>query len=75
MEIKLLHFWKRHPRAKLSLYSSGDILGNSNYELRNAVLSLAEKGVLAAQHNNNGLTTYTLSVETAYEQIAELARV
>jgi hypothetical protein len=74
MEIKLLQFWKRHPKAKLSLYSLGDTLDNSTNELRNAVLILAEKGVLVAQHNSNGLTTYALSHEQAYEQIAELAK-
>jgi hypothetical protein len=69
MEIKLLQFWKRHPKAKLSLYSLGDTLGNPNNELRNAVLALAEKGVLVVQHNNNGLTTYALSGKPAHEQV------
>ena len=61
MKFKLLQFWRRHPKARLSLYSNDDSFDISKNELRNAVSALAEKGVLVAEHNSNGLITYALS--------------
>jgi hypothetical protein len=61
MQIKLIQFWRRHPMARLSLYSADHDLDNPKNELREAVSALAEKGVLTAKHNSNGLVTYALS--------------
>jgi hypothetical protein len=61
MQFDLLQFWKRHPRAKLSLYSGDDTLKRPRNELRNAIFALAEKGVLTSKLNSNGLVTYALS--------------
>jgi hypothetical protein len=74
MENKLIQFWKRHPKAKLSLYSLGDALDNSSNELRNAVIALKERGILVAQLNDNGLITYTLSTERPLESPVELSK-
>jgi hypothetical protein len=72
MEFKLLCFWGRHRRAKLSLYTIAGALNTSAIGLRDAITSLVEKGILTAQHNDNGLTTYALSEQGAREYIDEL---
>jgi hypothetical protein len=72
MQFKLLCFWGRHPRAKLSLYTIASALDTSAINLRSAITSLVGKGILNAQHNNNGLTTYALSENGAHEYIDKL---
>jgi hypothetical protein len=74
MKFKLLQFWKRHPKARLSLYSIDDTLDSSKNELRNAVSALAEMGVLVARRNSNGLITYALSDQENQEYNVELAK-
>ena len=75
LELRLLRFWGRHPRAKLSLYTIASALGTARLDLRQAIAILAEKGVLKEQHNGNGLTTYSLSSDPqTQEYIKELAR-
>ena len=74
LELRLLRFWGRHPRAKLSLYTIAGALGAARIDLRQAIAILAEKGILKAQHNSNGLTTYSLSDDRqTQEYIEELA--
>lgn len=73
MQFKLLRFWVRHPRAKLSLYTMARALNTSAIGLRDAITNLVEKGILTAQHNNHGLTTYALSENGAQEYIDELS--
>jgi hypothetical protein len=72
MQFKLLCFWGRHPRAKLSLYTIASALDTSTTNLRGAITSLVGKGILTAQHNNDGLTTYMLSDNGAHEYIDKL---
>jgi hypothetical protein len=72
MQFKLLCFWGRHPKAKLSLYTIASALDTSAINLRDAITSLAAKGILTAQHNIDGLTTYALSEEGTQEYIDEL---
>ena len=72
MQFKLLRFWVRHPKAKLSLYTMARALDTSAISLRDAITNLVEKGILTAQHNNHGLTTYALSEHGAQEYIDEL---
>ena len=72
MQFKLLCFWGRHPRAKLSLYTIAGALDASAMSLREAIVNLVEKGVLTAEHNNNGLTTYALSEQQARGYVDEL---
>jgi hypothetical protein len=72
MQFKLLCFWGRHPRAKLSLYTIASALDTSATNLRSAITSLVGKGILTAQRNNDGLTTYTLSENGAHEYIDKL---
>ena len=72
MQFKLLRFWTRHPKAKLSLYTIARALNTSAIGLRDAITNLVEKGILTAQHNNHGLTTYALSEQGAREYIDEL---
>ena len=75
MQLKLLRFWGRHPRAKLSLYTIASALGTARLDLRQAIAILAEKGILKEQNNGNGLTTYSLSSDPqTQEHIKELAR-
>jgi predicted DNA-binding transcriptional regulator len=72
MQFKLLRFWVRHPKAKLSLYTIAKALDTSAINLRDAIANLVEKGILTAQHNNHGLTTYALSEQGAQGYIDEL---
>jgi len=69
MQFKLLRFWVRHPKAKLSLYTIARALNASAMGMRDAITSLVEKGILTAQNNNHGLTTYALSEQGAQECI------
>ena len=74
LELRLLRFWGRQPRAKLSLYTIAGALGAARLDLRQAIAILAEKGILKQQHNSNGLTTYSLSDDQqTQEYIEELA--
>jgi hypothetical protein len=72
MQFKLLCFWGRHPKAKLSLYTIASALDTSAVNLRDAITNLVGKGILTAQHNNDGLTTYALSEQGTQEYIGEL---
>jgi len=72
MQFNLLCFWGRHPRAKLSLYTIAGALNTSAIKLRDAITNLVEKGILTAEHSNNGLTTYALSEQRAREYVDEL---
>jgi len=69
MQFKLLRFWARHPRAKLSLYTIASAMNTSAIGLRDAITSLVENGIITAHHNNHGLTTYALSEQGAQEYI------
>lgn len=74
MQFELLQFWRRNPKARLSLYNMDGTLDSPKNELRNAITALAEKGILVAEHNRNGLTTYALSTQQSQEYIVELAK-
>jgi predicted DNA-binding transcriptional regulator len=74
-ELQLIHFWARHPRAKLSLYTIANALDTAKINLRESIRSLIEKGILQEQEDGNGLITYSLaSNPQAHEYIEELAR-
>ncbi len=72
MQFKILCFWGRHPKAKLSLYTIARALDTSAINLRDAIANLVEKGILTAQHNNDGLTTYALADQRTKGYIDEL---
>jgi hypothetical protein len=75
IQFKLLYFWSRHPRAKLSLYTIVRAEDSARIDLRYAIIALLEKGILIAEHNGDGLTTYTLSGGKRIRQcIEELAK-
>jgi predicted DNA-binding transcriptional regulator len=75
MQFKLLCFWGRHPKAKLSLYTIARALDTARIDLRDAITALLRKGVLIAEHNSDGLTTYALSDDKrTQEYIDELAK-
>ena len=75
MQFQLLRFWGRHPRAKLSLYTIANALDTARFNLRHEIMALVEKGLLIAQHNGNGLTTYALTSDQRTQgYIDELAR-
>ena len=74
MQFKLLCFWGRHPRAKLSLYTIAGALDTSAIKLRDAITNLVGKGVLTAQDSDNGLTTYALSEQRTREYVDELGK-
>ena len=61
LELQLLLFWGRHPYAKLSIYSIANALDTARINLRHAIKSLVDKGILTEQQNTNGLTTYILA--------------
>ncbi|MFC2049630.1 hypothetical protein ACFLTN_00380 [Chloroflexota bacterium] len=72
MQFKLLCFWGRHRKAKLSLYTIAGALDTPANGLRDAITNLVEKGIITARHDNYGLTTYALSKQGAREYIDEL---
>lgn len=75
LELQLIRFWARHPRAKLSLYTIASALDTAKINLREAIGSLIEKGVLQEQQDGNGLITYSLASDPqTQEYIEELAR-
>jgi hypothetical protein len=61
IQFNLLCFWVRHPKSKLSLYTAARALNTAKTNLRCAIETLVEKGILMEQHDSNGLTTYALS--------------
>jgi len=61
LQFSLLCFWVRHPRSRPSLYTAARALDTASTNLRSAIETLVDKGILVEQHDNNGLTTYTLS--------------
>ncbi|HEX7364426.1 MAG TPA: hypothetical protein VF366_04580 [Dehalococcoidia bacterium] len=75
MELQLIHFWARHPRAKLSLYTIANALDTARINLRESIRTLIEKGILQEQEDGNGLITYSLAGDSeTQEYIEELAR-
>jgi predicted DNA-binding transcriptional regulator len=75
LELQLIHFWARHPRAKLSLYTIANALDTARINLREAIRTLIEKGILQEQQDGNGLITYSLASDPqTQEYIEELAR-
>ena len=75
LELQLIHFWARHPRTKLSLYTIANALDTARINLREAIRTLIEKGVLQEQEDGNGLITYSLASDPqTQEYIEELAR-
>src|SRR4030065_348851 len=67
LELQLIRFWARHPRARLSLYTIASALDTARINLREAIRSLIEKGGLQEQQDGNGLVTYSRSEEHTSE--------
>lgn len=75
LELQLLRFWGRYPQAKLSLYTIANALDTARIDLRHAITTLVEKGILKEQHDGNSLTTYSLSSDLqTQEYIEELSK-
>jgi len=75
LELQLIRFWARHPRAKLSLYTIASALDTAKINLREAIRSLIDKGILQEQQDGNGLITYSLTNDPQTQAyIEELAR-
>jgi predicted DNA-binding transcriptional regulator len=75
LELQLIRFWARHPRAKLSLYTIASALDTAKINLREAIRSLIDKGILQEQQDGNGLITYSLTNDPQTQaSIEELAR-
>jgi hypothetical protein len=75
IQFRLLCFWGRHPKSRLSLYTVARALDTARINLRDAMTDLVEKGILVDQHDSNGLTTYALSGDKRIkEYIDELAK-
>jgi hypothetical protein len=74
-QFKLLCFWVRHPRSRVSLYTAARALDTARTNLRCAIGTLVERGILMEQHDSNGLTTYALSGDERIQRyIDELAK-
>jgi predicted DNA-binding transcriptional regulator len=74
IELQLIRFWARHPRAKLSLYTIACALDTAKINLREAIRSLIAKGILQEQQDGNGLITYSLTSDAQTQKyIEELA--
>jgi biotin operon repressor len=75
IQFRLLCFWGRHPKSRLSLYTIARALETARINLRHAMTALVEKGILVDQHDSNGLTTYALSGDQRIkEYIDELSK-
>jgi predicted DNA-binding transcriptional regulator len=75
LELQLIRFWARHPRARLSLYTIASAMDTAKINLREAIKSLIEKGILQEQEDDNGLITYSLATNPhTQEYIEELAK-
>jgi len=75
IQFRLLCFWGRHPKSKLSLYTVARALNTARINLRDAMTALVEKGILIGQHDSNGLTTYALSGDQRIQEyIGEIAK-
>ena len=75
LELQLIRFWARHPRTKLSLYTIANAMDTAKVNLREAIKSLIEKGILKEQQDDNGLITYSLvNNPQTQEFIEELAK-
>lgn len=75
LELQLIRFWARHPRAKLSLYTIASALDTAKINLREAIRALIDKGILQEQQDGNGLITYSLANDPQTQQhIEELAQ-
>lgn len=76
LELQLIRFWARHPRAKLSLCAIACALDMTKFGLRDAINALVTKGILREQNNGNGLVTYSLSdnaeVQECIEELTKL---
>lgn len=74
MQFELLRFVGKHPRAKLSFYTIARALGTASVELANSLTALIDREILAAEYDDNGLTTYSLSADgQTCDYICELA--
>jgi hypothetical protein len=73
LQFRLLYFWSRHPRAKLSFYTCSHALHASGNLLRQAVGALVQKGILITKPNTGGLTTYALSHLESQEYIRQIS--
>jgi hypothetical protein len=74
MQFKLLNFWARHPRAKLSLYTMAQAMSTTKVNLRDEIEALVDKGMLSTQRNENGLTTYSFSQPEAQSFMDDLSK-
>jgi hypothetical protein len=63
IELDLLRFMGRHPKAKLSFYVITQAFRISAIDLGNAVMALVEKGIMVHRLDGNGLVTYSLSAD------------
>jgi DNA-binding MarR family transcriptional regulator len=74
LELQLIRFWARHPRTRLSLYAIANALDTAKINLREAITSLIDKGLLQEQQDSNGLVTYSLTEDPeTHAYIEELA--
>ena len=71
LELRLLRFWGRNPHAKLSLYTIASALDTARINLRYAITSLVEKGILKEQRGSNGLTTYALTGDRGIQEYVD----
>jgi hypothetical protein len=74
MQFKLLNFWSRHPRAKLSLYTMTQAMSTTKVNLRDEIEALVDKGMLSTERNENGLSTYSFSQPKAQRFMDDLSK-
>jgi hypothetical protein len=75
IQFKILSYWVRHPKSRLSFYTVARALDTARLDLRNAMSALVEKGVLTEQRDGAGLTTYALAYNDRINgYIKELAK-
>ena len=74
IQFKLICFWGRHPKAKLSLYTISHALDTSSIVLKDALDLLVDQGILTRLEDSNGLTTYSSAESQSYWPIEAIAK-
>ena len=63
IELDLLRFIGRHPKAKLNFYVITQAFRITPIDQGNALMALVERDILVHQMDDNGLVTYSLSTD------------
>jgi len=60
-KMQVLLFWGRHPRAKFTLDCIADALDARRLDLKEAVETLVNEGIIEVQQSDNGVKWYSVN--------------